>query len=113
MQLFKRHITSSNTISFAIVFPVGATNEPTDLNGITHLIEHLSFKKTSALTQTQIYDICESNGVNIYARTTQNSIEYHFVCRKNVFSTIVSLLADMLHCCDYGEAEISTEKTLF
>ena len=112
MQLFKRYIPSSNTISFAIVFPVGAINEPTDLNGITHLIEHLSFKKTSALTQTQIYDICESNGVNIYARTTQNSIEYHFVCRKNVFSTIVSLLADMLHCCDYGEAEISTEKNI-
>ena len=95
MQLFKRYIPSSNTISFAIVFPVGATHEPTDLNGITHLIEHLSFKKTSALTQTQIYDICESNGVNIYARTTQNSIEYHFVCRKKVFANMGVVLHNL------------------
>ena len=110
MQLYKKHYNHLNSISFSVVFPVGAIHEPKELNGITHLIEHLSFKKTNDLTYKQIYDICESNAVFLNGSTRSNSLEFSFVCRKEVFSKIISVLAGMLECCEYSDEDLRVEK---
>ena len=110
MQIYKKHYHYLNSISFSVVFPVGAIHEPDELNGITHLIEHLSFKRSNDLNYTQICDICESNAVFLNGTTRANSLEFSFVCRKEVFSKIISVLAGMLECCEYSDDDLRIEK---
>ena len=110
MQLYQKHYPHLNSISFSVVFPVGSIHEPEELNGITHLIEHLSFRKAKDLTYAQINDICESNAVFLNGTTRSNSLEYSFVCRKEVFSKIIPVLADMLEYCEYSDDDLRIEK---
>ncbi len=101
-----------NTVHFSIVFPTGATSDPIGKCGLTHLIEHLSFRKAKGLNQSQIYSLCESMGVKINAKTGKNYLAYSFSCRKECFCTIVKLLADMINEFDYTEKDLALEKSI-
>ena len=101
-----------NTICFSITFSMGAVSDPIEKSGLTHLIEHLSFRKTKDKNQKQIYSLCESMGVKINATTGKNFLLYSFSCRKECFCVIVKLLADMINELDYTEKDIALEKAI-
>lgn len=91
---------------------MGAVSDPIEKSGLTHLIEHLSFRKTKEKNQKQIYSLCESLGVKINATTGKNFLHYNFSCRKECFCIIAELLADMINEIDYTEKDIALEKAI-
>lgn len=91
---------------------MGSITEPVGKNGITHLIEHLSFRRAKDLVQTQIYAYCENRGVKINAKTGKNYLVYEFSCRKECFDDILHLLGDMLTENNYTEEDLAIEKSI-
>ena len=99
-----------HSICFALILPIGAINDPVGKAGITHLIEHMSFRKAGILKQKEIYSKCEELGVFIHAVTGKNFLQYDFICRKEVFSEMISIFDKMLNEIDYSEEDLMLEK---
>ena len=101
-----------NTISFSMVFAMGTVHEPKEVQGITHLVEHLVFREAKGLSQKEIYEFFESRGVDIKATVGFNFTEFSFVCVKEVFLEIISLLHKLLLYTDYSPESIDLEKKI-
>ena len=101
-----------NTISFSMVFAMGTVHEPKEVQGITHLVEHLVFREAKGLSQKEIYEFFESRGVDITATVGFNFTEFSFVCVKEVFLEIISLLHKLLVYTDYSPESIDLEKKI-
>ena len=101
-----------NSITFHIVCQTGAMDEKDSEQGITHLIEHLCFRKAGEFSQSQIYHFFESKGVNIFGKTGKNYIELSFSCRPDVFDDIAKLLSKMWFELDYSTDDIEIEKKI-
>lgn len=101
-----------NTISFSVVFAMGTVHEPKEVQGITHLVEHLVFREAKGLSQKEIYEFFESRGVDITATVGFNFTEFSFVCVKEVFLEIISLLHKLLVYTDYSPESIDLEKKI-
>ena len=99
-----------NSITFHVVCEMGAMSEKDHEQGITHLIEHLCFRKAEDLSQSQIYDFFESKGANVFGKTGKNYMELSFSCRPDVFSDVANLVAKMWFELDYSTDDIEIEK---
>ena len=99
-----------NSVTFHLVCHQGAMTENKNEQGITHLVEHLCFRKAGALNQSQLYHFAESNGVNIFGKTGKNYTELSFTCRPEVFDDIAKLVANMWFELNYTTAELEIEK---
>ncbi len=99
-----------NSISFSLLCHRGAMSEQSNEQGITHLVEHLCFRKAGNLSQSQLYHFAESKGVNIFGKTGRNYVELSFSCRPDVFDDIAKLVAKMWFELDYTTADLEIEK---
>ena len=99
-----------NSVTFHLVCHQGAMTENKNEQGITHLVEHLCFRKAGALNQSQLYHFAESKGVNIFGKTGKNYTELSFTCRPEVFDDIAKLVANMWFELNYTTAELEIEK---
>jgi len=101
-----------NSVSFALVIPYGAKDEPPAKIGITHLVEHMCFRRSDRLSQTQLYDALESLGVFIRGTTGKNYLKFSFTCRKKVFSQVIKIFSEMLFFTSYTSEDIEKEKKI-
>ena len=99
-----------NSICFSLLCCDGAMTEKANEKGLTHLLEHLCFRKAGDLSQSQIYTLLESNGVNLNGRTGKNYVELQFKCRPDVFDTIAKLVSKMWFEMDYSQEDLDLEK---
>ena len=112
MQIIVDRKENSYSVAFALVFLTGSIQEPNNKSGITHLIEHMAFRKAKDKTQAEIYDYLERLGVKVDACTGRNFIKFSFVCRTDVFDKVLNLFHDMLYEFDYTESELKAEKAV-
>ena len=110
MKLVRFIVPQLNTVSFSVVFAMGTIHEPKEVQGITHLVEHLIFRETKEFSQQEIYEFFESRGVDIKATVGFNFTEISFVCRKEIFLEIISMLYKILIYTDYSPESIDAEK---
>lgn len=92
--------------------PIGATDERKSNAGITHLIEHLCFRKANEFSQVELYDFCESRGVKINAITGKNFLLFYFKARPSVYDDVVKLFHKMFYDIDYKEVDLAIEKSI-
>lgn len=107
-----KKIENIHSIYFSYVIPMGAINENKRQSGITHLIEHLCFRRAADLSQKEIYDICERNGVKINGITGKNFLLFSFYCRPEVFDETINLLHKMISLLNYTEKDLIAEKQI-
>lgn len=105
-------IENAHSIYFSYVIPMGAVNENKRQSGITHLVEHLCFRRAADLSQKDIYDICEKNGVKINGITGKNFLQFSFYCRPAVFDEIIDLLHKMISSLNYTQEDLIAEKRI-
>lgn len=105
-------IENAHSIYFSYIIPMGAMYENKRQSGIIHLIEHLCFRRAVDLSQNEIYDICERNGVKINGITGKNFLQFSFYCRPEVFDEIIDLLHKMISLLNYTEKDLIAEKQI-
>jgi len=89
-------IPTSYTAALGFFVGCGARHEPANLVGVTHLCEHLFFKKTSHRDAVEISRLSERMGGELNAYTDRELTSFHADCPVEQFDEIFELLLEML-----------------
>src|SRR5688572_572225 len=98
----------SATLGF--FFRIGSRNEPDELNGITHFIEHCVFKGTKKRSALDIAIEQDRLGGNLEAFTTHEETGFVLKVIDDRLEAAFDLLADMLTDPRFDEADLLNEQ---
>jgi len=101
------HVRSA-TVGF--FYRIGARNEPADLNGITHFIEHTVFKGTKRRSAVQIAIEQDRLGGNLEAFTTHEETAFAMKVIDDQLEAAYGLLSDILIEPAFNERELESEQ---
>jgi predicted Zn-dependent peptidase len=91
-------LTVNNPTSLSIIvyfyFNVGSSNETSEINGVSHFIEHMLYKGTKKYPNTKdIDDIMSGHGITYNAFTNKKKTCYHFKFLSN--ETTLNIVCDV------------------
>jgi len=89
---------------------VGARDEPQELNGISHLLEHMAFKGTQRRDAMAIAQEIEDVGGHVNAYTSRENTAYYARVLKDDVPLAVDMLADILQNSTFDEGELEKER---
>ena len=85
----------SNIISLGFAVKVGARDEDETMNGISHFLEHMLFKKTKNRSTTNLLKDLDSYGAYYNAGTTYEYTAFEIHGNKKDFPKLFDILIDM------------------
>ena len=88
----------------------GARCEPVELNGVSHLLEHMAFKGTRRRSALAIAEEIESVGGHLNAYTSREQTAYIARVMKADIPLAVDLLADILQHTTMPDDELARER---
>jgi predicted Zn-dependent peptidase len=98
------------TTSLGLWVGVGARHEKESENGISHFLEHMSFKGTASRSAQAIAEEIEAVGGELNAATGLESTAYYARVLKGDEGVALELLADILMNSRFAEAELERER---
>ena len=94
-----------------VLVKVGSENEPKNLNGISHLIEHMSFKGTKKRPKAiEIAKILDSIGAKYNAFTSNEYTGYWIKATSPHLEIAIDILSDIYLNSQFKEKELEKEK---
>ncbi|MGN0905216.1 MAG: M16 family metallopeptidase [Alphaproteobacteria bacterium] len=100
------------TVALGVWVGVGAMYEPAELNGISHLLEHMAFKGTATRSARKIAEEIEDVGGYINACTSRETTSFYIKVLKEDMPLAVDILADILQNSIFDPEEFAREKTV-
>jgi predicted Zn-dependent peptidase len=101
------HVESASVGAFV---NVGSRNETAELNGISHVFEHMAFKGTTTRTAEQVSNDIEYLGADINAYTSKDRTVYHVTGLRENIPVFVELIADVLKNSTFPADELERER---
>ncbi|HWK46358.1 MAG TPA: pitrilysin family protein [Stellaceae bacterium] len=98
--------------SIGVWVDVGTRNEPAEINGVAHLLEHMAFKGTERRSAQAIAEEIETVGGHLNAYTSREQTAYYAKVLKEDVPLAVDILADILQHSVFDEAELNRERTV-
>lgn len=99
-----------HSVSLSISVVAGAMDEPAELNGLAHLLEHMAFKGTSKRSARDIAEEVEAVGGDLNAFTGRNQTSYQARLLSEYLPLGVDVLSDLLCDSTFEEEELAREK---
>ncbi|MGG7175978.1 M16 family metallopeptidase [Clostridium paraputrificum] len=99
-----------NSVSVGVMIQNGSRNETSDINGISHFIEHMFFKGTEKRSSKEIAETIENVGGQLNAFTSKEATCYYI---KNLYTHLdlsLDVLSDMILNSKFDPEEIEREK---
>ena len=100
------------SVSLGVWVGVGARYEKPEMNGVSHLLEHMAFKGTHRRSALAIAEEIEAVGGHINAYTTRESTAYYVRVLKEDVPLGVDLIADILQHSTMEKEELERERTV-
>jgi predicted Zn-dependent peptidase len=100
------------TITCGVWVDVGARHEPAEINGISHVLEHMAFKGTARRSALQIAEEIEAVGGYLNAYTSREATAYHARILKSDIPLAIDILADILQNSTFDAAEFEREQSV-
>ena len=100
------------TVSLGIWVRVGTRYEPVEINGVSHLLEHMAFKGTERRNAREISEEIESVGGHLNAYTSREVTAYHATVLKEDVALAVDVLADILQNSTFDKDELERERAV-
>ena len=111
LNVFMVNLPDAESVLFTIAVKVGSRYETPKINGISHFLEHLFFKGSTAYPNpTDISEIVDAVGGDFNASTSKELTEYYIKAEKRHFDLIFDVLSDMVLNPLFNEAEIDKER---
>ncbi len=104
------HMPGVRSVTLGLFFRVGSRNEPDELNGITHFIEHAVFKGTRRRTALEIAIEQDRLGGTLEAFTTHEETGFAIKVIDDQVKAALDLLTDMLFNPMFDEKEMKSEQ---
>lgn len=102
--------TRSYSVSLGLYIKVGARNEKKEKNGITHLLEHLHFRKLCSFNQQELYNFLECRGAVFTGKTFKDMLMFHLKFSPKYFEDMIYILTCILKEKDWSQEDLSKEK---
>ncbi|MGN1091272.1 MAG: M16 family metallopeptidase [Alphaproteobacteria bacterium] len=99
-----------DTVSLGFWVSVGSRFEEDNINGISHLLEHMAFKGTTSRSAFQIAEAVENVGGIINAYTSHEVTAYYVKVLKQDVPLGLSILTDILQNSTMVDEELTREK---
>ncbi len=99
-----------HSVALGVSVVAGALNEPADLNGLAHLLEHMAFKGTERRSARAIAEEVEAVGADINAYTGRALTSYHIRSLSEHLPLGLDVIADLLCNSVFDESELARER---
>lgn len=110
LRLIFKKVEATRPASLYIAVDTGSSKETEKNNGISHFIEHLTFKGTENRTAKQISTELEEIGANANAYTSKYTTCYFATCLNEKIENCFDILSDIVFCSKYAQSEINKER---
>jgi predicted Zn-dependent peptidase len=103
-------MTTVETASVGIWVGVGTRHEAADVNGVSHLLEHMAFKGTKRRSALDIAEEIEAVGGHLNAYTSRENTAYFAKVLKDDLDLAVDVIADIVQHSTLDEDELTRER---
>ena len=103
-------VRSLETAALGVWVDVGARNEGPEINGVSHMLEHMAFKGTERRSAQAIAEEIEAVGGHLNAYTSREQTAYFARVLADDVALAVDPLADILQHSVFDESELSRER---
>jgi len=101
---------NTDTVGVEVCVNAGSNNEPQNLSGVSHFIEHLVFEGTKHRTAFQISNDIEGLGGEIGAFTSNERTCFYVKSLPKHFSKSLDVLADIIQNPTFSQKSIEKER---
>ncbi|MEE3094527.1 MAG: pitrilysin family protein [Pseudomonadota bacterium] len=112
MRVVTESMLRVETVSCGVWVGSGARNEPAEVNGVAHLLEHMAFKGTERRSAQDIVEEIESVGGHLNAYTSREQTAYYAKVLRENTELALDLLADILQHSIFDEEELERERAV-
>ena len=112
LTVVSHRMDSLETVSLGIWVRVGTRYEPVEINGASHLLEHMAFKGTKRRSALEIAEEIEAVGGNLNAYTSREVTAYHATVLKEDMALAVDMIGDILQNSVFEEVELERERAV-
>lgn len=110
LRIVYENIPYLRSATFGIWVENGSRNEPDELSGISHFIEHMVFKGTTNRSAREIAYQMDAIGGYINAFTTKESTCFYFKALDTHLKEGIEVLSDMFFNSTFADKETETER---
>ena len=112
LRIVTHSMDTVETVSLGAWVDVGARFESADINGVSHLLEHMAFKGTERRSAREIAEEIEAVGGHLNAYTSREVTAYHATVLKDDTALAVDIIADILQNSIFDETELERERAV-
>lgn len=112
MRLVTDRMESVETVSLGVWVNAGARNEMAEINGVSHLLEHMAFKGTERRSALDIAVEIENVGGHLNAYTSRESTVYYATVLKENADLALDIVSDILMNSTFADDELARERAV-
>ncbi len=105
-------MASVESVAVGVWVGIGARHERSELNGVSHMLEHMAFKGTRRRTAQDIAEEVENVGGHINAYTSRENTAYYLRVLAADLPLAVDILADILQNSAFDPEELERERAV-
>ncbi|MBL6928561.1 MAG: insulinase family protein [Rhodospirillales bacterium] len=105
-------MNSVETASVGVWVGTGTRDEASEINGVSHLLEHMAFKGTARRDARAIAEEIEAVGGHLNAYTSREHTAYYAKVLKEDLPLAVDIIADILQNSKLDADELARERTV-
>lgn len=110
LRVITEHVPAESTATFCIVVANGSRDEPAQLAGVTHFLEHMLFKGTARRSWEQINAELDSVGAEHNAFTSREQTGYWAASLAADLPKVVDVISDVVANAILPADEVATER---
>ena len=99
------------TVTVGVWVHAGTRHEPAEINGVSHLLEHMAFKGTERRTAQGLAEEVEAVGGYMNAYTSREQTVYYLKLMADDLELGVDVLADILQHSVFDPDELERERS--
>lgn len=108
LSILLHNMPNTHSVTLGLYIRVGTGNE--DVPGITHLLEHLHFRRLGTLTQDDLYYKMECMGTTLRASTYRDFLKFTLKITPNHFEDGVEIFKNLIETITWSDEEFEKEK---
>jgi predicted Zn-dependent peptidase len=112
MRFVTDRMDSVETVSLGVWVNAGARNETAEINGVSHLLEHMAFKGTARRSALDIAVEIENVGGHLNAYTSRESTVYYATVLKENADLALDIVSDILMNSTFADEELTRERAV-
>lgn len=100
------------TVSLGVWVDAGTRHEPEEINGVSHLLEHMAFKGTARRSALDIAEEMDAVGGHLNAYTARDHTAYYAKVLKEDAALALDIIADILQHSTLDPEELAREQAV-